>query len=151
DEIFGGIERLTGPKQFAAEAGREQARTRPGGAVQDEHGLAGRVTQRGVMEAELGCYFAGVEGEVAGNPAGFPRCGRLRERRGTEKHQYTQDQPGARQATVTAHERPHRHIELLAPEPTHPAPYLRPITEATGAARPCRWHWRQAMLSSLRP
>ena len=81
DEVLGRVERLARAEQFAAECRRQHARRGAGGAMQHQHRLAAGCTDRGVAQLQFGHHLAGVELEVACDPAGLLGGGKLRGQR----------------------------------------------------------------------
>ena len=73
DEVPVGVERLAGPEQLSGEGRRQHAGRRARRAVQDQHGLAGGLADRRVVQAKLRHDLAGVELEIAGDPVALLR------------------------------------------------------------------------------
>ena len=107
DEVFGGVEKLAGIEEFVGVEGREELMAGAAGTVEDEDGVvhmalrvAMRAAERGVVEAELGKFFAGAEGEIFGDEVAFGGgwmvgSGRLRvERRCEERCCEGEDEDG---------------------------------------------------------
>ncbi len=98
DEVLGRVERLAGAEQFAAECRRQHARRGAGGAMQHQHRLAAGCTDRGVAQLQFGHHLAGVELEVACDPAGLLGGRKLR---GQHLRRPTRRRPMTREAVAS--------------------------------------------------